>query len=223
MTPGIEVFPVDSYPGRAAARIASSLPATGSVVLTGGSTAEKIYPVLAEIGAAWGDLTILFSDERCVPPDDERSNFRMASELLLDEVDPRHVHRMRGEDDPADAARRYDGEISPLVGAGLDLVLLGMGADAHIGALYPGSPSLQESELLCAAVQRPDGLGGLTLTPAALGSARATLLLVTGGSKAETVRRVLEGDEAIASCPARLVADLPEVTFLLDEDSARLL
>lgn len=222
MTFKLEVFPTRAYAFEVAAIIPRHLPpAGGSFVLTGGTTAEKVYPGLAEVaGRRLPQLSILFSDERCVPPDHEESNFKMASRLLLDRAGAGDVHRMRGEHPPEQAARAYSDEIRSLVERGLDLLLLGMGADAHVGAMFPNSPALAETHQLCRAVDRPDGMQGLTLTPPAMLSAKKILLLVTGEAKAATVNRVIQGDESIESCPARLLADHPNVTFLLDEPAA---
>lgn len=216
----IETFGADQYAERAATMIAGAIPERGAFVLTGGTTAERIYPKLAALTPDLSEVHVLFSDERCVPPDDDASNFKMAEGLLLRHTGPEHVHRMRGEDDPAQAAAAYHRHIEPLVEAGLDLLLLGMGADAHIGAMFPNSPALAESKQLCRAVDRPDGMQGLTLTPPALLSAKKILLLVTGEAKAATVKRVIEGDEPIETCPARLLATHPDATFLLDEPAA---
>lgn len=216
----LEVSSEDRYVSHASAAILAALPERGSVGLTGGTTAERIYPHLAGDAEAWSDVEILFSDERCVPPDHDESNFKMAARLLLDPAGVRTIHRMRGEDIPREGAERYHHEISPIVERGIDLLLLGMGADAHVGALFPSSPALAEAEKLCAAVNRPDGMRGLTLTPRAMLSARKILLLVTGAEKAETVARVVKGDEPIPACPARLLADHPDATFLVDEPAA---
>jgi 6-phosphogluconolactonase len=218
----IEVFAPSGYPAAAADIIAGHLPgAGGSLVLTGGTTAQKIYAVLAKVAPpVLGELAIAFSDERCVPPDHDESNFKMATDLLLNGQAPAGLHRMRGEDPPDEAAAAYSEEIRPLVDRGIDLLLLGMGADAHIGAMFPGSPALDETEQLCRAVDRPDGMQGLTLTPPAMLSAATILLLVTGAAKAGTVRRVVQGDEPVVDCPGRLLADHPNVTFLLDEPAA---
>lgn len=218
----VQTFPARPYAFEVAAIIRRHLPGPGgSLVLTGGTTAKKIYPALAEVaGARLPDLDVLFSDERCVPPDDEESNFRMASELLLNRTPARHVYRMRGEVAPDQAATAYSDEIAPLVASGLDLLLLGMGADAHIGAMFPGSTAVAEEQQLCRAVDRPDGMQGLTLTPPAMLSAKKILLLVTGEAKAETVTRVVQGSERVETCPARLLATHTDVTFLLDEPAA---
>ena len=215
-----KVWPAETYARDAARAIADAFPDDGSVVLTGGTTAEKVYVELAKADLAWERLDVLFSDERCVPPGDPASNYGMADRLLFQGRQPRAVHRMRGEDAPDHAADQCDAAIRPLVERGLDVVLLGMGADAHICALFPGSRALDETAKLCAAVDRPDGMTGLTLTPPAVLSGRKLLLIVTGEGKAATVKRVIEGDENIPSAPARLLAQHHDVTFLLDEPAA---
>ncbi len=218
---GVEVFPTASYAADMADAIARALPAEGSLVLTGGTTAARIYGDLAQVAPAHiAELEVLFSDERCVPPDHEESNFKMANGLLLQPRSITKVQRMRGEDPPAEAAASYGRSIAPVVQRGLDLVLLGMGADAHIGAMFPGSPALTETERLCRAVDRPDGMQGLTLTPPAISSATKILLIVTGETKAEAVARVVAGNEPLTDCPACLLAPHADATFLLDEPAA---
>jgi 6-phosphogluconolactonase len=216
----IEVLPDAFFAPKAAARIAVDLPAPRSVVLTGGTTAEKIYRPLVETGISLSGRDVFFSDERCVPVDHEASNFVMAKRTLLDLVNTGPVHRMRGEDDPDVAAAAYSEEVAGAAPGGFDLVLLGMGADCHVAAMFPGSPALDETEALCAAIDRPDGMRGLTLTPPGLLNAKKILLIVSGSAKAEATARVVEGNEEPATCPARLLANHEDVTFLLDEAAA---
>ena len=218
----VEVFEAQSYAREAAARIALDLPGEGAVVLTGGTTARDVLREVAGSDAGWGSLDVFFSDERCVPPDDARSNYGMAARLLLDHVEPRRVHRMRGEDEPHAAARAYSEEITSAERPPFDLVVLGMGADCHIAAMFPGSDALKAPDM-CVAVDRPDGLRGLTLTPPALLPSHKVLLIVAGQNKAEAVRRAVAGDEPPDRCPARLLAEHGDATFLLDEPSASLL
>ena len=215
-----KVWTADEWAQRTAEHVAGLLPDKGAVVITGGTTAADVYPLLADTGAVWSDLHVFFSDERCVPPDDDKSNFRMATESLLARVRPAEVHRMRGEDDPGTAAAAYDREVRTAAGDGFGLVLLGMGADCHVAGLYPGSPALEEDALRCAAVNRPDGMGGLTLTPPALLSSARVILIARGDGKSEAVGRVVRGDDPPAECPVRLFADHPDVTLLLDEGAA---
>jgi 6-phosphogluconolactonase len=215
----VERFPDAFFPQKAAARIAAEFPESSSIVLTGGTTAEKIYRPLAETGILLTDKDVFFSDERCVPPDDDASNYAMAHRTLLEEADANWVHRMLVELPPDQAAADYSEEVRAVVPNGFDLLLLGMGADCHIGAMSPGSPALEASDL-CVAVDRTDGMKGLTLTPPAVLPAKKVLLLVSGKAKAEAVARVINGNDPIADCPARLLADHPDATFLLDEAAA---
>ena len=220
MTLNTQVFPSASYARETARAIAAATSAVDGLVLTGGTTAEKVYVELAKQAIPWKRLEIAFSDERCVPPSDPASNYAMAERLLFQRNDPGTVHRMRGEDAPAVAAEQYDAEIRPLCERGVDVVLVGMGADAHICAMFPGSRAVDERDKLCVPVDRPDGMTGLTLTPPVILGSRKVFVIVTGEGKASTVARVLNGNESTASTPARLLADHPDVTFLLDEAAA---
>jgi 6-phosphogluconolactonase len=199
----------------AAAAIIEELPHEGSVVLTGGTAAERIYPVLADHGEDWGEIDIFFSDERCVPPDDGASNFGMAKRLLLEHIRPRSLHRMHGEAEPELAAADYDTVIRTGAPNGFTLTLLGLGADGHIAGLPPGTPALS-SKAAAAWVYRTDGMKGITLTPRALMTSDRILVIVEGASKADAVRRFLRGEEPISQCPARLLLDHPNVTLLAD-------
>jgi 6-phosphogluconolactonase len=184
------------------------LPKDGTVVITGGGTARVVYQALAPMKLDWSKIDIFFSDERCVPPDHDDSNYKMAKATLLDHITPRSVHRMRGEDDPEQAAAAYDSEIRPFVERGIDLTILGMGADSHIAALFPNSWALDEKERLAVAVDRPDGLKGMTLTPPALRASRRIILIATSESKTEAVRRAVSDAQPVSFCPVRLLADI---------------
>jgi 6-phosphogluconolactonase len=219
----VEVIPASSWADRAAMRVAKALPRKGTVIITGGTSAGKLYPRLVAHSQPWSNLEVFFSDERCVPPDHPDSNYRMARTTLLDEVGPKSVHRMRGEDEPSVAADAYDAEMRSAVARRPDVLLLGMGADGHIAALFPNSPALEVKDRLCAAVNRPDGMQGLTLTPPALASARRILLVVTGAAKARAVERALTAHEGYRALPARLLAEHENATFLVDAEAARAL
>ena len=214
------IFPAPEYADGVARTIGEALPREGSVVVTGGTTAERVYTALGKSDVPWDGLDVLFSDERCVSPSDPASNYGMADRLLFQRRSPRVLHRMRGEDPPDHAAEQYDAAIRPTVDAGIDVALMGMGADAHICALFPGSRALDETTRLCAAVDRPDGMTGLSLTPPAILSARRVFLIVAGKGKAATVARVMRDSDSVAMVPARLLAPHPDVTFLLDEAAA---
>jgi 6-phosphogluconolactonase len=221
---GVEVFRRDEWAARAAQVIGATLRDSRSVVLTGGGAAADLYPELAVVDADWSRSEVLFSDERCVPPDDPASNFRLASELLLSVRPPGRVHRIRGEDPPDVAAAGYSRAITELMERGPDLMLLGLGPDAHIAALFPSSPVFgDDGGAWARAVTRPDGLDGVTLTPRALMRAKRVFLIVAGADKADAVRRAVRGAEEPSSCPVRLLAGHPDATFLVDDQAARAL
>ena len=120
---------------QAAARLlAEAAEASGDVALSGGSTPRRAYELAA--AADWSRARVWWNDERCVPPDDERSNFRLARETLLDRLAaPPEIHRIRGELPPEEAAAAYDRELDGVV---LDLTLQGVGPDGHTASLFPG-------------------------------------------------------------------------------------
>lgn len=202
------------------------------LALAGGRTPEACYRLLAEEPhrgrIPWEALEVFWGDERCVPPEAPESNYRMAAQALLDRVPipPGGVHRMRGELPPEAAAREYEeGLRRAFPGSGgpprLDLLLLGLGPDAHTASLFPGTAALRERERWVAAA-RVEPLGWrLTLTPPMLNAAREVLFLVAGADKAEAVRAVLEGSRDPDRYPGQLV-EPPDgrVTWLLDGPAA---
>jgi 6-phosphogluconolactonase len=163
-----------------------------TLVLAGGSTPRRCYELLAGMPVTWGRVTILFGDERCVPPDHPDSNYWMARLSLIDSVFPASVHRMPAELGPAEGARLYD----PVVGSlqPLDLVLLGIGPDGHTASLFPGHPALEAEGWVVGVEGAPKPPPQrVSLTLRALRSARRVIFLVSGADKAEAVRRARQG------------------------------
>ena len=191
-------------------------------MITGGGTARRIYTELSRFEGI-PNLEIAFSDERCVPPDHDASNYGMARRTLLDPLGLTNIHRMYGEDDPAEAAAKYEDDVRDLIESGFDLVLLGLGNDAHIAALFPGGNAVLEESRLCVPVARPDGMRGITLTLPALLSGKEIIVAADGDAKADAVRRALRGDEAPEEAPVRGLANVERLTFVLDEAAASLL
>lgn len=204
-----------------------------SVALAGGSTPARLYGLLAErysISIPWGKVQVFFGDERCVPPDHKDSNYRMAEENLLSKVDiPReNIHRIQGELDPKAAAELYANEMMKIFGTGpevapaFDLMLLGMGEDAHTASIFPGSDAVSEDKLLAATVYVPKlDSYRVTLTPPVIRRAKRILVLVTGENKAEALEHALRGPYAPEQFPIQILRDAKgEVTWLADPPAA---
>jgi 6-phosphogluconolactonase len=142
---------VENPAAEAAELIANAVRAGCHIVLAGGSTPRAAYERVAGMELDWSGATLWFGDERCVPPDDELSNYRMAKEALLDRIDgdPPTVKRMDGEKGPHAGAADYERELQETLGEQiprLDLVLLGLGPDLHTASLFPDQPTLQVTD-----------------------------------------------------------------------------
>jgi 6-phosphogluconolactonase len=201
--------------------LAEAARAGNEIVLTGGSTPGRAYELAAELEPDWSTAGVWWGDERCVPPDDERSNFGLARRTLLArlEAEPGRLHRIRGEDDPAAAAASYDRELR---GTMLDLVLLGLGPDGHVASLFPNAPGLSETERLAIPAEPTIEplVERVTLTPPPLRSARRVVFLVSGERKAEAVAAALAGPPDAAAPGSMIRSESGETLAILDQNAA---
>ncbi len=196
--------------------------AGGHIVLAGGNTPRAAYE---RAGASdWASATVWFGDERCVPPDDSRSNYGMARDALLSRVQPT-VHRIPAELGPGEGADAYEQELRDAGPPRFDLVLLGIGPDGHTASLFPGQASLDERDRLMVGIEQA-GLEpfvprvSLTLPGLALG--KRIVFLIEGSAKAEAVANAF-GPSATPNrdVPSSLVPTFAsEVTVLLDPTAA---
>ena len=200
------------------------------IALAGGSTPRAVYALLAtDPYMDFRPWQLFWSDERCVPPTDAQSNYRMAKSALLDRLrePPALVLRMAGEGDPDAAAAAYERAVrelvlpNPAAGTGdiprFDLILLGMGVDGHTASLFPGMPVLSATERLVAATTAPTGQPRLTFTYPLLNAARRVLILVSGAEKAATLRAVRSGPHDPARYPVQGVQPVKgNLTWLVD-------
>jgi 6-phosphogluconolactonase len=203
--------------------------------LSGGSTPRQLYALLATPRFVsridWTRVEFFWGDERCVPPDHPDSNYRMVREALFDEIHPdaARVHRMLGEQEPARAAAAYeavlrcafavpDGGPAPR----FDLVLLGMGGDGHTASLFPGTAAVAElSRWVVVNRLSADSPTRLTLTRVVIDQAAEVIFLVSGASKAERLKQVLEGSNAGSSLPAQLIRPTHgRLQWFVDADAA---
>ncbi len=201
------------------------------LALSGGSTPARTYELLAGALEEWDGVEIWFADERCVPPEDAESNYRLAAETLLRPagIDPARVHRMEGELGPEAGARRYadalqagvaPDDTSPSTSSPLpvlDLVALGIGPDGHVASLFPGAPTLDAGDqALCLGVHEspkppPERI---TLSLAVLRASRRCLLLATGAGKADAIAAAL--GEPTHHVPASLLVR-ERLTVIVDD------
>lgn len=234
----VRVFPDPQALAEAAARhvveraqAASDARGAFSIALSGGTTPRELHlklaapPLVDQVD--WSRVRVFFGDERSVPPDDERSNYRMAEETLLSRVPiPRNrIHRMRGELPPEQAAEDYERQLRDFFGdepPRLDLILLGMGDNGHTASLFPGLTAVHEQQRWVVAEYVPEvGMWRITLTPAIINLAREVIFLVAGAAKADMLRQVLEGPYAPDERPAQIVRPSPgEVVWLIDAAAA---
>ena len=225
--PDIQVL--DDPAGAVAELIARAGAAGRHLVLTGGSTPRVAYERAAEMDVDWSGASFWFGDERCVPPEHEHSNFGMADKALLSKIEAKAVYRMRGELGPHEGARDYEQQLAGVFGQGvppeLDLLLLGLGPDAHCASLFPGDHALGEQTKTVVGVEMP-GMAPLvpriSLTLPVLNAAGEVVFLVTGEDKAEAVARAFGGLRPGPDAPASLVLPDPgSLTVLLDEAAAK--
>ena len=178
----------------AAAEIAEALRGGAqTLVLAGGTTPKRSYELLAELDVQWGRVTVLFGDERCVPPDHPDSNYRMVKESLLDRVAPATVYRMPAELGPDEGADAYAEVVANV--APLDFVLLGVGEDGHVASLFPGHPALQADGLTVGIHDSPKPPPErVSLTLEAIRDAGRVMILATGKGKAAAVALARRGE-----------------------------
>ncbi len=215
-------------PARACAELLVTVAAAGGeIVLTGGGTPRVAYERASRSADAWREAKLWFGDERCVPPEDDRSNYKLAREALLvplGDVQPA-VHRMQGELGPAAGAEAYERELQEAGPPHFDLLLLGLGPDGHLASLFPDQESLSERSRWALGVQRA-GLEPfvprISMTFRALSWARRVVFLVSGESKADAVAAAFAPDaRPDPHVPASLLPPLvDDLTVLLDSAAA---
>jgi 6-phosphogluconolactonase len=218
----VELVVVDDPAAAVADMLASAARAGGHIVLTGGSTPAAAYEQAAALERDWSRTELWWGDERCVPPDDDRSNFGMAKHTLLDrlEVQPSAIHRMRGELGSDAGAEEYDRELGDL--ARFDVVLLGLGPDGHVASLYPNQPTLDETErrVIGAEAQLEPFVDRITLTLPMLRAARAVVFLVRGADKADACAHAFAGEPSRTTPGSLARAISGTTTAVLDPPAA---
>lgn len=196
------------------------------ISLSGGNTPRPVYREFArpENKMPWQSVLFTFGDERCVPPDDEQSNYRMARESLFDPagVPAESVLRMRGEIEPEVAANEYENELTRLATEGNeklyqhDLILLGVGDDGHTASLFPGTTALEVKNRSVVANFVPKfNAWRLTMTYPIINHARAVCFLVNAAKNPDLINRIIDGDVQYPAARVKPVSG--NLTWILGE------
>ena len=220
---GVELIVADD-PEEVASIVADELGeaarAGRAIALTGGTSPGRAYQLAAERQLDWSKASLWWGDERCVPPDDERSNYKLARENLLDrlEAQPAEVRRIRGELGAGAAADEYDALLQEVR---LGFVLLGLGPDGHAASLFPNAPTLGEHErrAVPAEAKLEPFVDRVTMTVPVLSSAPEVLFIVTGPEKAEAAERAF-GRPPGPSTPASLIRSAAGATRVVADRAA---
>jgi 6-phosphogluconolactonase len=201
--------------------------------ISGGSSPKPMFRKLAESRFDWSNVHIFWVDERCVPPTDDQSNFKMANETLLTpaRISKYNVHRIHGEMTPDEGAVRYVEEIRDFFGLAphqlpaFDLLHRGIGPDAHTASLFPGEPLIGNRAGIAAAVWvEKMRIHRVTLMPGVLLAAKRTVVLVVGQDKADAVHNILKGPEDPFQFPGQIATRGSDkaVWFLVQAAAAKL-
>jgi 6-phosphogluconolactonase len=204
-----------------------------NLLLSGGSTPIALFKRLSKKYAAsvdWDRVHLWWGDERCVPPDNENSNFKQAFHYLISKISipETNIHRIKGENDPEQEAIRYAGEIEQNLNFRgdnpvFDLVLLGLGEDGHTASIFPDELELFEDERICAVATHPlSGQKRITITGKVLNNANRVFFLVTGAGKAQRLSEIMNDEEAAKLLPAYYISPTNgDLIWFVDEAAAQ--
>ena len=207
-----------------------------NVAISGGHTPERFFELLGETEVGmhlpWERVQVFWVDERCVGPQAKASNYGLAASTFLNKVPipPENVHRVSGEEhDYSVAVREYEDTIRRVFNISVgqmptfDMIVLGMGADGHIGSLFPNSCALFDTTDLASAVYVMDGgYSRITLTHPVITAANHLLILISGSEKANILQQVLQNEPDEVQYPVHtLWPILEKVTWLVDEAAAK--
>jgi 6-phosphogluconolactonase len=201
-----------------------------SIALSGGSTPKALFELLASDRwnprIPWEHTQAFWGDERYVPHDDTRSNYRMAREALLEKVPilTQNIHPIPTNVSPEDCALAYESTLQKVLGPAttIDFNLLGLGENGHTASLFPGRPTLRERSRLVVADFIPEvNMHRITMTAPMINASRTIAFLVTGAGKADVVRDVIAGPSRPEELPSQMIhADNGELLWLLDSAAA---
>jgi len=201
-----------------------------SLAVSGGSTPKLLFQKMAATPFEWERVHLFFVDERCVPPTDSASNYKLAHDnwIAPAKIPAANVHRVIGEIAPAEAAQRYVAEIREFFGLSdgamphFDILHRGMGPDAHTASLFPGDPLIDDRKGIAAATfAKKFNQWRVTLLPGVLLAALNTVFLVAGADKVEALHSVFQEKYDPQKFPSQLAKDGESVAWFLDEAAAQ--
>lgn len=198
-----------------------------SICLSGGSTPKALFDFWSDTfknDIPWKNISFYWGDERCVPPEDDMSNYGMTKKHLFDKIDvpPENIFRIYGENDPANEAKRY-GKIIP---DKFDLIMLGMGDDGHTASIFPNQIKMWDSPDNCIVATHPEtGMKRISITGKIIDKAENVAFLITGAGKAQKVKEILQNrDRYISLYPAaKVMPQSGNLYWFLDKESGSLL
>jgi len=231
---------IEKLSGEFAKRISNDISGTQegqffSIALSGGSTPQAIFKHISEYYAQkidWPRVLVFWGDERCVPPSQDESNYKMASESLLNniKIPGQNIYRIRGENNPAMEAKRYSEIVNkrlPSINSvpRFDLCMLGLGEDGHTASIFPDQIALFNSEKIFEAGRHPvSKQNRITATGRLINNSKKVCFLVTGESKAEKVAQIIEKKKGWEHLPASLIDPVAgELIWLLDKPAGQML
>ena len=200
-----------------------------TIALSGGSTPKLLFADMARAQFDWSNVHFFWVDERCVPPDNQESNFKLANDTLLSpaHVPAANIHRIYGELPPPEQARRYVDEIKQFFDLKegqlpvFDVLHRGMGPDAHTASLFPGSPLVHDRTGIATNVWvEKMKMDRVTLLPGVLLAAKRTVLQVAGEDKAAPLHEVLNGPEDFLKYPCQIASRDRRATWFMDRAAA---
>jgi 6-phosphogluconolactonase len=204
-----------------------------SIALSGGSTPRIFFerlalpPYLERV--PWSHVNLFWGDERCVPPHDEQSNFKMANDTFISKVNipDQNVHRIIGENPPEVEVLRYANEIQKNLPSNhgfpeFDWIFLGMGTDGHTASLFPNAPTLKEMKSICVVAEHPEtGQKRISLTLPVINNAKRVSLLAAGEEKAKVLKEILEkGDSPLPYPASKINPENGVLEWYLDKAAA---
>lgn len=207
---------------------------TVTVALSGGSTPRSLFDYWAKLAPGeidWKKIKFFWGDERCVPPTDDDSNYKMTKEHLFDylPIPQENIFRILGENDPEEEAKRYsdllDIELETKNGVpSFNILMLGMGDDGHTASIFPHEIDRWNHPTNCVTATHPtSGQVRVSLTGKVINAAQHVAFLVTGENKADKVAEIIgHPQEAAKKYPAALVQpDSENLVWFLDEKAVQ--